>query len=121
MKPEIENAVNKIVEWAKEKKAENILMIDVREKTDYTDSIIICDGMNEIHLKAIADHIKDESKKYGLSLLAIEGYDYASWILLDFVDIIVHIFNKETRKYYKLEELWNITSKNKTDLEQNND
>ncbi|MBN1327814.1 MAG: ribosome silencing factor [Candidatus Cloacimonetes bacterium] len=114
-------AVANIMEWAAEKKAEKTISIDVKGKTDYTDTIIICDGLNEIHLKAIADHIIDQGKKFGLELLAIEGYQSATWILLDFIDIIVHIFQKKYRELYRLEELWQINSKNRKKIETKDD
>ncbi len=104
--------INNITNWAEEKKAENIVCYDVKEKSDYTDSIIICHGTNDLHVKAIAENIIDHSKEHKIRLYAVEGLENAKWILLDFIDIIVHVFNETTRNYYKLEELWNINSKN---------
>jgi len=112
---------NEIINWAEEKKAEKIMKIDVTQKSDFADIMIICEGLNELHLRAIADNIKDKSKLEELNLMAVEGYDNASWILMDFGDIIVHIFKHDTRKYYQLEQLWNVNAKNKPKLEQSND
>jgi len=103
--------VDKIIEWAASKKAENIQQFDVKEFSDYTDIIIICHGTAELHNKAIAEEIMHKAKAEGIQLLASEGLANGTWILLDFVDIIVHIFNEETRNFYKLEDLWNVSSK----------
>ena len=106
----LEETRDKIIEWAEDKKAEDIVVIDVRGKTSYTDMIIVCHGSNELHLKAIADNICDNAKNENIRYISVEGKENASWILIDFIDIIVHIFNETTRKYYKLEDLWKIKS-----------
>lgn len=111
MKKERLENVEKIIGWALEKKAENILHIDVEGKTDFTDSIIICHGSADLHLRAIAEHIKAKAREEKIQLLSAEGMDNASWILLDFIDIIVHIFNEETRSLYKIEDLYKIEPK----------
>ena len=113
--------VDKIINWAASKKAENIKYYDVKEFSDYTDTIIICHGTAELHNKAIAEEIMHKAKAEGILLLASEGLANGTWILLDFVDIIVHIFNEETRNYYKLEDLWNISSKTIKENKFNND
>jgi ribosome-associated protein len=100
--------VEKIIGWALEKKAENVIHIDVEGKTDFTDSIIICHGTAELHIRAIADHIKQKAHEDKIQLLAVEGMENASWVLLDFIDIIVHVFNEETRSLYKIEDLYNM-------------
>jgi ribosome-associated protein len=104
----LEETRDKIIEWAEDKKAEDVIAIDVQGKTSYTDIIIVCHGSNELHLKAIADNICDNAKKEKIYYLSVEGKDNAAWILIDFVDIIVHIFRESTRKYYKIEDLWKV-------------
>jgi len=111
--------VKNIINWAKEKKAEEIKYYDVKGKTSYTDSIIVCHGTSSLHIKAIAENIIQKAKESHFELISIEGLEYASWILLDFVDIIVHIFNEETRKYYQLEELWKVRPNNQEKQESN--
>lgn len=117
----LEELKDKIINWAAEKKAEDIRALDVKGKTSYTDMIIVCHGTNELHLKAIADNICDQAKVENIHFLSVEGKENATWILIDFVDIIVHIFNQTTRNYYKLEDLWNIRTaarkENKNDKE----
>ncbi|MBN2461590.1 MAG: ribosome silencing factor [Candidatus Cloacimonetes bacterium] len=120
MEPDLQKTAEMIIEWAEEKKAEKISLIDVKTKSEYTDAIIICEGMNQLHLQAIADNMMDKARDIDLELLAVEGYENATWILLDFIDIIVHIFNRETRSYYHIEDLWNVTPRNKTRAEREN-
>ncbi len=104
----LEETRDKIISWAEDKKAEDIVALDVTGKTGYTDMIIVCHGSNQLHLKAIADNICDNAKREKIRFLSVEGKENAAWILIDFIDIIVHIFNESTRKYYKIEDLWNV-------------
>lgn len=85
------------------KKAENTLIMDVREITSMTDYFVICSAETDIQVKAIADTVRKgtPSKPWH-----IEGYQQLSWIILDYVDVIIHIFKNETRDYYELERLW---------------
>ncbi len=112
-----EEIINILTNLLKEKKAENILYFDVKEKSDLTDSVIICHGSGTLHTKAIAENIIQKSKELKIHIFATEGLENGTWILIDFIDIIVHIFNEDTRDYYKLEELWNVNHHNKKDVE----
>ncbi|MBC8385945.1 MAG: ribosome silencing factor [Candidatus Cloacimonetes bacterium] len=103
-----ENA-KKIINWAAAKKAENIKYYDVQGQTEYTDAIIICSGTGEIHNRAIADTIIRNAKDEKIQVQHIEGYDNSKWILLDLIDIVVHIFEEETRKYYSLNEIFSYS------------
>jgi len=112
----IEETRNKIIKWAEEKKAEEVVSIDVKGKSSYTDMLIICHGTNELHVKAIAQNITDNVKKEKISFLASEGLQNGTWVLIDLIDIVVHVFNQNSRKYYKLEELWDINSKTRNEM-----
>ena len=92
--------------FALTKKAEDIVIIDLRKLSSMTDFFVVCNGSSEIQVKAIADAVKQGMKKSGIKLLHQEGYEYGRWVLLDFVDIVVHIFEKDLREFYKLESLW---------------
>ena len=105
--------VEKLIGWAMEKKAENVVHIDVEGKTDFTDSIIICEGSADLHIRAIADHIRNKAREDNIQLLSAEGMENATWVLLDFIDIIVHIFNEETRARYKIEDIYKIEPRNR--------
>ena len=114
-------SVKKIIEWAADKKAEDIIHLDVKGKTDFTDSIIICNGTGDLHIKAIANHILQKAKENSIQQLSVEGMDTASWILIDLADIIVHIFNIEKRNYYKIEDIYKMTPKARGKIEPTND
>lgn len=98
--------VKQIVGWMLEKKAEDIMVINVKGIASYTDYIIVAQGSVEIHNRAIADHVIDMAKQNKIHLLSKEGLENGVWVLLDFADIIIHIFNEKTREYYNLEHYW---------------
>lgn len=89
-----------------EKKAENIRLIDISEVSVIADYFIIADGMNPNQLQAMRDSVDEELYKAGYNVKQIEGNQRSSWILMDYTDIIVHIFSKEDRLFYNLEKVW---------------
>lgn len=89
-----------------EKKAINPKIIDISKVSVFADYFIIASGSNENQVQAMADHVCEELAKAGYPCRQTEGYHSASWILLDFHDIIVHIFNHEDRLFYDLERIW---------------
>lgn len=91
---------------AADKQALDILVLDVRAATDFTDFFVICSGAVDVHVSAIADHIEREMRAMGYRPAHTEGADTRRWILLDYVDIVVHIFQPDARTYYALERLW---------------
>ena len=91
---------------ADEKKAQDIVILDVDKISAITDYFVICSAINERQLHAIADDMDKEMKKLSISKLGMEGYREAKWVLIDYGDFIVHIFDKEIRSYYDLELLW---------------
>ncbi|MEW5768133.1 MAG: ribosome silencing factor [bacterium] len=88
------------------KKAEDIVILEMREVISYTDYFVICSGRSKIQVQAIADAVEEKLAETGVKLDHREGYQEAVWILLDYGDVIVHIFYHETRDFYRLEELW---------------
>lgn len=96
----------KVVRFALEKKAYQIDLMDLRKITPVTDFFIICSGSTDIHVKAIADSIMENCKKSGVPVYHVEGYESLRWVLIDLVEIVVHIFQPEVRSYYQLERLW---------------
>ncbi len=90
---------------ALEKKAEDIKILDLTGITDIADHFVIATGNGGLHVKAIADHIRDEPNT-SEKPWHIEGYDNLKWVLLDYVDVVIHIFERETRDYYDIERLW---------------
>lgn len=94
------------VDAASDKKASDILLLDIRDITTIADYFVICSGNNSRQIQAIADSVDEVLGKQGVSLLYREGVAETGWVLLDFGDIIVHIFGIQEREYYRLERLW---------------
>jgi ribosome-associated protein len=94
-------------EFADNKKAENIVILDVRKLSSVTDYFVIASGTSEPHLRAILDEITDKVREdYGLRPRAIDGTLPAAWVVLDYFDVIVHIMRADVRERYDLETLW---------------
>jgi ribosome-associated protein len=91
---------------ADNKKAFDILILDLRELTYFTDYFVICSGSNITQVGAIADGVGQTLAKAGVRPSHVEGEAEASWVLMDYGDIVVHIFDEQTRAYYCLEKLW---------------
>ena len=94
-------------EAASDKKASDVLLLDIREVTAFADYFVICSGSNRRQLQAIADAIDEQLSAQGAHLFHREGDSDTGWLLLDFGDIIVHILGSKEREYYDLERLWN--------------
>lgn len=103
---EVFEKVKKSVKAGLDKKAYDILVIDIHKITSLTDFFVILSGHSQRHVKAIWENIYYKLKEEGINPLHIEGAEYANWVLIDYVDFVVHIFYEETRNYYSLEKLW---------------
>ncbi|HKU73731.1 MAG TPA: ribosome silencing factor [Pyrinomonadaceae bacterium] len=91
---------------ASEKKAIEPVVLDLREIASFTDYFLIVSGANERQVQAIADEVYETLKKSGHAAARMEGYKTAEWILLDYGDFVVHVFEQKARKFYDLERLW---------------
>ena len=91
---------------ALEHKALNVQIIDVRGKVDYSDYVVLMSGRSDRQVAALARNIEETLKAHGQRCLSVEGLPHASWLLMDYADVIVHIFHEDTRGYYDLEHLW---------------
>ena len=89
-----------------DKKAENIRVIDISQVSVIADYFIIAGGNNRSQIQALCDHVEQKLGRAGMPVKQIEGYDTANWVLLDFGDVIVHIFDRENRLLYDLERIW---------------
>lgn len=89
-----------------DKKAEDVRIIDISEISTVADYFIIADGSNKSQIQAMADHVEDSLGRAGATLRQVEGYRSANWILMDFQDVIIHIFDRENRLFYDLERIW---------------
>ena len=95
-----------IQDACEDKKAIDLVVMDLRGKTLISDFFVICTGTSKIHTRAIADGLLEKMKENGFKGVRSEGYEQGTWILLDYGDVVAHIFAQEEREYYKLEDLW---------------
>jgi ribosome-associated protein len=102
----LRNRVLRIVELARDNKAIDITALDLRRVSNFCDFFVILTGTSKTHIKAIADSISGEMRSSGLRTHHAEGYQESRWVVLDYLSIIVHIFDEETRSFYDLEHLW---------------
>jgi len=100
------STAKKIAGYAVDKKESDVLVMYLRKVTDVTSFFIVCSGSSNAQVKAIADHVLESCRKAGTGVYHVEGYESLRWILIDLVDIVVHIFQPEVRSYYQLERLW---------------
>lgn len=96
-----------IAGFAADKKAREIVELDLRGVLGYTDRFVICSGSSDRQVKAIHDAIHEGMKReHGLLPRRVEGLPQAHWVLMDYLDVVVHVFTPETREFYRLEQLW---------------
>ncbi|MGH9372679.1 MAG: ribosome silencing factor [Vicinamibacterales bacterium] len=91
---------------ALDKKALDVVVLDLRHTPAFTDFFVLCSGQNQRQVKAIADAVEETLRAAKLRPAHIEGYDRAEWVLMDFFTFIVHVFTPQTREFYSLERLW---------------
>lgn len=102
-----EQLVGQIARYAEDKKANDVVELDLREVLDYTDYFLVCSGNTPRQAKAIHDAILEGLKhEHDVFPRRVEGSPRTGWILMDYADVVVHIFTPETRDYYRLEQLW---------------
>ena len=95
-----------IVNALEDKKAEEIQLIDISEVSTIADYFVITNGANMSQIQALADHVQEKLAMNGIHPRSVEGYNAANWILMDYNDILVHVFDKESRGFYDLERMW---------------
>lgn len=98
--------MEKIVNCMDDKKAEDIRVLDIRELTAMADYFVICHGNSNTQMKAISDEIAEKLREDAVFPVGREGFDSAYWILMDYTDVVVHIFSRESRDFYGIENLW---------------
>lgn len=103
---ELDERVLAALHAASEKKAIDPVVLDLREIASFTDYFVIAGGANERQVQAISDEVYEQLKKAGSPAARVEGYKTAEWILLDYGDFVVHVFEQKARKFYDLERLW---------------
>ena len=89
-----------------DRKSHDVLLLNLKPLTDMTDYFVIASGTSDTHVRSIAEHVVAELKKEGVTVYHIEGLPQGRWVLLDYVDFVVHIFHPSLRSFYQLERLW---------------
>ncbi|MCS7163487.1 MAG: ribosome silencing factor [Thermodesulfovibrio sp.] len=96
----------KTAKFLHDKKAQDIQILELKDLTIITDYFVICSAESTTQVKALTEYLQESMGKEGYTPYGIEGFSYAHWVLMDYGDVIVHIFLEETRRYYDLERLW---------------
>jgi ribosome-associated protein len=106
-KNELKEQVSAAIQACLEKKAEELSILEMEKGSGaFTDYFVLCSGTNPRQIQAIADEVELQLKATGLRPTHIEGYNQADWVLIDYVDFVVHIFSEKARRFYDLERLW---------------
>src|SRR5579864_4030087 len=106
-KSETKKQITAAIQACLEKKAEELSILEMEKGSGaFTDYFVLCSGTNPRQVQAIADEVELQLKKTGLRPTHVEGYNQAEWVLVDYVDFVVHVFSEKARKFYDLERLW---------------
>lgn len=123
MNHEVPPRLDLFVQAALGRKAEGIVVLDVRELTSIADTFIICSGRSNRQVSAIAEHIERFLKEHNIRALSVDGKKEGHWVLMDYGDIVIHVFYEETRSFYDLEGLWvdaaRITTESMKEIREN--
>jgi len=112
MNAQIRSQVASAVQACEEKKGEDISILEMdKNSSAFTDYFVICTGRNPRQIQAISDEVELRLKQTGVRANQVEGYQHADWVLVDYVDFVVHIFSEASRKFYDLERLWKSAKK----------
>lgn len=106
-KNELKQQISAAIQACLEKKAEGLTILEMEKGSGaFTDYFVLCSGTNPKQVQAIADEVELQLKKADLRPTHVEGYNQAEWVLIDYVDFVVHVFSEKARKFYDLERLW---------------
>jgi ribosome-associated protein len=105
-KKRLTGEVTKVVKAALDKKALDVVVLDLRHTPAFTDFFVLCSGQNQRQVKAIVDAVEEALRAAKVRPAHIEGYERAEWVLMDYFNFIVHVFSPQTREFYSLERLW---------------
>jgi len=103
---EIMKAARRAATLLVDHKANDVVLLDLRPVTDMTDFFVVASGTSDTHVRATAGHVMEALKKEGMEASSIEGLEQGRWVLLDYVDFVVHVFHPSLRSFYQLERLW---------------
>ncbi len=102
-----------VVNALEDLKANNLVVMDVREQSDVMDTMVLASGTSNRHVKSLAQNVVEDAKEAGFQPLGVEGTETAEWVLVDFGEIVVHVMLPATRDFYDLEKLWSVTPGNR--------
>jgi len=114
---QVEDLLKTVQEVLDERKGHNITTLDVRDKTSFTDYMVVVTGTSDRHLKSLCDYVVEKVKEQGFRPLGIEGDLGSDWVLLDLGDVIVHAMTGQARAFYQLEKLWSVDRPNEAEQE----
>jgi ribosome-associated protein len=98
--------LQRAIELAIDRKGQDMMLLDLRGLSNSTDYFLLVNGTSDTHVRAVADHIIDELRKEGMRADHIEGLRTGRWVLIDFIDFVIHVFHPTAREFYQLERLW---------------
>ena len=104
--PDLTDEVARALDLAADRKARDLMVLDLRGLSTATDFFIVGTGTSDTHVRSIADHVIEELKKEGVRPSHIEGLQGGRWVLVDYIDFVVHVFHPAARDFYELERLW---------------
>src|ERR1700687_5023386 len=106
-KDDLKHQVNEAIRACQDKQADNVTILELEKDSGaFTDFFVMCSGTNQRQIQAIADAVDERLEALGLRVTHSEGYKQAEWVLLDYVDFVVHVFSEKARQFYDLERLW---------------
>jgi len=109
---DVRHQVHQAIAACQDKKAEEISILEMEKASGaFTDYFVVCSGTNPRQIQAIADEVEERLEEAGLRPNSIEGYKQAEWVLLDYIDFVVHVFSEKARRYYDLERLWKMAKR----------
>ena len=98
--------VRRAADLALERKASDVLVLDLRGISSATDYFVLASGSSDVQVRSVAEHVRDELRSDGVRADHVEGLRAGSWVLLDYIDMVVHVFHHQAREFYQLETLW---------------
>lgn len=106
MKGQVEKWLTAVIDAAEDKKAHDLIALDLQGVSLVADYFVICSGNSDTQVLAISTEIRKQADKHGMTVKGVEGENTARWVLIDLGDIVVHVFHREEREYYNIEKIW---------------
>ena len=114
--PAVQASARRAAQLCLDNKAVDVVMLDLKGVSDMTDYFVIASGTSDTHVRSTAEHVMEELRKEGMRVSHVEGLQQGRWVLLDFVDFVVHVFHPTLRQFYQLERLWGDAEVTQVDL-----